>query len=185
MVGARLASSRLSPCLTPITAWWRVARCYGGALWRAVPGKMPPRRSKIPIACLPLPLYAAGATAWMLRSPPFPFCAARSKPSRNGWSAASCPFSVPCACLGLRSIPVCASAGPGLCAAETNFFLAHPPSSAGNPGEGAPSLTLGGVDAMGADLERLKQRIPLLEYLQRHHWTGHQVVGTRSEFVGL
>jgi len=49
----------------------------------------------------------------------------------------------------------------------------------------APSLTLGGVDAMGADLERLKQRIPLLEYLQRHHWTGHQVVGTRSEFVGL
>ena len=38
---------------------------------------------------------------------------------------------------------------------------------------------------MGADLERLKQRIPLLEYLQRHHWTGHQVVGTRSEFVGL
>src|SRR5437588_12154921 len=53
---------------------------------------MPPRRSKIPIACLPLPLYAAGATAWMLRSPPFPFCAARSKPSRNGWSAASCPL---------------------------------------------------------------------------------------------
>jgi DNA primase len=37
---------------------------------------------------------------------------------------------------------------------------------------------------MGEDLERLKQRIPLLEYLQRHHWTGHWV-GARSEFVGL
>lgn len=37
---------------------------------------------------------------------------------------------------------------------------------------------------MGEDLKRLKQRIPLLEYLQRHHWSGHPV-GARSEFVGL
>ena len=37
--------------------------------------------------------------------------------------------------------------------------------------------------AMGEDLERLKQRIPLLEYLQRHHWTGHRA-SARSEFVG-
>jgi len=37
---------------------------------------------------------------------------------------------------------------------------------------------------MGEDLEQLKQRIPLLEYLQRHHWTGHRA-GARSEFVGL
>ena len=37
---------------------------------------------------------------------------------------------------------------------------------------------------MGADLERLKQRIPLLDFLQRHYWTGHRV-GARSEFVGL
>lgn len=37
---------------------------------------------------------------------------------------------------------------------------------------------------MGADLERLKQRIPLLDFLQRHHWTGHRV-GARPEFVGL
>src|SRR6202165_1707506 len=37
---------------------------------------------------------------------------------------------------------------------------------------------------MGEDLERLKQRIPLLEYLQRHHWTGPRA-GARSEFVGL
>jgi DNA primase len=40
------------------------------------------------------------------------------------------------------------------------------------------------MTAMGEDLEQLKQRIPLLEYLQRHHWTGHRA-GTRSEFVGL
>ena len=37
---------------------------------------------------------------------------------------------------------------------------------------------------MGEDLERLKQHFPLLEYLQRHHWTGRPV-GTGSEFVGL
>jgi len=37
---------------------------------------------------------------------------------------------------------------------------------------------------MGEDLERLKQRIPLLDFLQRHHWSGHRV-GARSEFVGL
>ena len=37
---------------------------------------------------------------------------------------------------------------------------------------------------MREDLERLKQRIPLLEYLNRHDWKGHRV-GTGSEFVGL
>ncbi len=37
---------------------------------------------------------------------------------------------------------------------------------------------------MHQDLEQLKQRIPLLEYLQRHNWTGHRV-GAGEEFVGL
>ena len=37
---------------------------------------------------------------------------------------------------------------------------------------------------MGEDLERLKQRIPLLDFLQRHQWTGYRL-GARSEFVGL
>jgi len=37
---------------------------------------------------------------------------------------------------------------------------------------------------MGEDLERLKQRIPLLDFLQRHHWSGSRV-GVSSEFVGL
>ena len=37
---------------------------------------------------------------------------------------------------------------------------------------------------MGEDLERLKQRVPLLEYLNRHHWKGHRV-STGPEFVGL
>ena len=37
---------------------------------------------------------------------------------------------------------------------------------------------------MGEDLEQLKQRIPLLEYLQRHHWRGHRV-GAGPEFAGL
>ncbi len=37
---------------------------------------------------------------------------------------------------------------------------------------------------MDHDLERLKQRIPLLEYLQRHNWKPCRA-GTRQEFVGL
>jgi DNA primase len=37
---------------------------------------------------------------------------------------------------------------------------------------------------MGIDLERLKQRISLLEYLQRHNWTGRPA-GASHEFVGL
>jgi DNA primase len=37
---------------------------------------------------------------------------------------------------------------------------------------------------MGEDVERLKQRIPLLEYLQRHNWTARRT-GPRQEFVGL
>ena len=37
---------------------------------------------------------------------------------------------------------------------------------------------------MREDLEQLKQRLPLLEYLQRHNWTGNHV-GAGDEFVGL
>ena len=37
---------------------------------------------------------------------------------------------------------------------------------------------------MGQDLERLKQRLPLLEYLQRHNWTARRT-GAPQEFVGL
>jgi len=37
---------------------------------------------------------------------------------------------------------------------------------------------------MREDLEQIKQRIPLLEYLQRRHWTGCRLAA-REEFVGL
>jgi hypothetical protein len=37
---------------------------------------------------------------------------------------------------------------------------------------------------MAADLEQLKQRIPLLEYLQRRNWTARRT-GDQPEFVGL
>jgi len=42
----------------------------------------------------------------------------------------------------------------------------------------------GTVNTMGEDLERLKQRIPLLTYLQRYHWSGRPAA-VRSELVGL
>ena len=36
---------------------------------------------------------------------------------------------------------------------------------------------------MGEDVEALKRRVPLLEYLQQHNWTGRPV--GRGEYVGL
>lgn len=36
---------------------------------------------------------------------------------------------------------------------------------------------------MGEDDETLKRRLPLLDYLRQHNWTGHPA--GRSEFVGL
>jgi len=36
---------------------------------------------------------------------------------------------------------------------------------------------------VGEDIEILKRRMPLLDYLRQHNWTGHPVA--RSEFVGL
>jgi DNA primase len=37
---------------------------------------------------------------------------------------------------------------------------------------------------MGEDLEQIKQRIPLLDYLQQRNWTAHRI-SAREEFVGL
>src|ERR1035438_6814206 len=37
--------------------------------------------------------------------------------------------------------------------------------------------------AVGEDVETLKRRLPLLDYLRQHNWTGHPA--SRSEFVGL
>ena len=37
---------------------------------------------------------------------------------------------------------------------------------------------------MSEDLDQLKRRIPLLDYLQRRHWVAHRI-GARQEFVGL
>ena len=37
---------------------------------------------------------------------------------------------------------------------------------------------------MGEDLKRLKQSLPLLEYLRRHNWNARPA-GTAQEFVGL
>ena len=36
---------------------------------------------------------------------------------------------------------------------------------------------------VGKDVEELKRRLPFLEYLRQHNWTGHPA--SRSEFVGL
>ena len=48
----------------------------------------------------------------------------------------------------------------------------------------APTLGSGGEKSVvGEDVETLKRRLPLLDYLRQHNWTGHPA--SRSEFVGL
>jgi DNA primase len=48
----------------------------------------------------------------------------------------------------------------------------------------APTLGSGGEKSVvGEDVETLKRRMPLLDYLRQHNWMGHPA--SRSEFVGL
>ena len=48
----------------------------------------------------------------------------------------------------------------------------------------APTLGSGGEKGtVGEDVEALKRRMPLIEYLRQHNWTGHPA--GRSEFAGL
>jgi len=47
-----------------------------------------------------------------------------------------------------------------------------------------PTLGSGGEKGtVGEDVEALKRRMPLLDYLRQHSWTGHPA--GRSELVGL
>src|SRR5215472_9985411 len=89
-----------------------------------------------------------------------------------------------CACLGAPCFPFCASSGLGPCASENEIsFLPHHPCLATRALASYPDAGRT-VDTMGEDLERLKRRIPLLQYLQHHHWSGRPA-GAQSEFVGL
>src|SRR5690242_14936984 len=86
-----------------------------------------------------------------------------------------------CPCAGIP----CASFSPasGLC--EFREKPAPPTILAWEDGWLPPTLDSGGQNStMAENLERLKQRIPLLEYLQRHNWKPCRA-GTLQEFVGL
>ena len=120
----------------------------------------------------------------MHRARRFPICATPSKPSRTGSTAVNRPFSARGACLGSRCIPVFECAGLGPYASEPNLSSLTPTILGWESALTMPSLMLRGVDVMGEDLEQLKHRVPLLEFLNRHHWKG-QRVGTGPEFVGL
>ena len=59
----------------------------------------------------------------------------------------------------------------GPCVCEKKFF--RPPSLPGNVGVTGPRLGSGGEKgAVGEDVETLKRRLPLLEYLRQHNWKG-------------
>src|SRR5262249_27995835 len=61
----------------------------------------------------------------------------------------------------------------------------QPPSLPGNPAAFLLRSTLGDENStMAKDLEWLKQRMPLLEYLQHHNWRPCRA-GSRQEFIGL
>jgi DNA primase len=87
---------------------------------------------------------------------------------------------VRCRCAGIPCSLF--SRGFGLCDFRN---CRHPPSLPGNIAAFLLRSTLGGENsAMVEDLERLKQRIPLLEYLQHHNWRPCRA-GSRQEFIGL
>src|ERR1043166_639135 len=86
-----------------------------------------------------------------------------------------------CPCAGTP----CARFSPasGLC--EFREKPAPPTILAWEDGWIPPPLDSGVENStMAENLEWLKQRIPLLEYLQRHNWKPCRA-GTRQEFVGL
>src|ERR1700730_14128063 len=89
-------------------------------------------------------------------------------------------FTIRCRCLGRPSSYF--SPGSGPCGFEK---LPPPTILAWECRCFSPTLNPGGENnVMAQDLARLKKRIPLLEYLQRHNWTPCRA-GTRQEFVGL
>lgn len=71
----------------------------------------------------------------------------------------------------------------GLC--EFRKIFRSPTILAWNGGRFSPTLDQEErTSAMREDLEQLKRRMPLLEYLQQRDWTGRRA-GGREEFVGL
>src|SRR5712671_7191614 len=60
----------------------------------------------------------------------------------------------------------------------------HPPSLPGNAGRVLLGCRQRQNNAVGEDVEKLKQRLPLLDYLRAQNWTGRPT-GHGSEFVGL
>src|ERR1700721_1087238 len=90
----------------------------------------------------------------------------------------------PCAWLGPPCFACYESSALGPCASESrDSFPTHHPC-VGMRATGSYPDAGRTVDTMSEDLERLKQSIPLLQYLQQHNWSGRPAEA-RSEFVGL
>src|ERR1700722_16120227 len=99
-----------------------------------------------------------------------------------GSGAVSVSAAVSCHCPGQPSVRSCT--GFGRCGFKKDWR--HPPTIlAWECGRFSHRLASGGETApVREDVEQIKQRIPLLEYLQRRNWTGCRISG-REEFVGL
>jgi hypothetical protein len=69
----------------------------------------------------------------------------------------------------------------GLCVFKKNPSPHHP--CLGLPASPAYAGLQRRKSAVGDDVETLKRRLPLLDYLRQHNWTGHPA--GRSELVGL
>lgn len=85
------------------------------------------------------------------------------------------------------SLPVLAnsdSASPLASAALRISCFTHHPCLGTLPSSLLGSSPEAKTAPWGEDLEQLKQRLPLLDYLRQLHWTGRQA-GQSSEFVGL
>ena len=126
VTGATRRSLSCRPFLLPtaITVSSPGARRCNATSWKAVPWRPRHLPSKTPIVWPIPPRYAAGSTAWILLSRPFPICARRCGPSRRGSAGQRSWCRIRCPCVGIpfsHSLP-----DSGLCGFRKTRPAHHP-----------------------------------------------------------
>ena len=151
----------------PLQPCWLVARHCGGALWSTAPGSKATPTLKDPDRA-PDSSTLRRWSSGLDRSQPRLSFVRQTLARIAHWLASGSGRSRNRAFV-LGDVRLCKLSGP--CAAEK--LSPRPPSLPGNAGGVAFRLTLPEANsAVGEDIEKLKQRLPLLDYLRQQNWTG-------------
>jgi DNA primase catalytic core len=124
-----------------------------------------------------LPRFVAGPADWTTPNLLFLFSAKRSPTLLIGWCLVTRPIRALGLCLGCIRF----SRFSGPCGSEK---ISSPTILAWESWPPSPMFASRGKSAMGEDLEKLKQRFSLLDYLRQQNWVARPA-GHGSEFVGL